>query len=543
MPEISPILAGLTVGGAAIGAIIGWFLRGSRVGREKAAIHASWKEQIGAQNKEHDRIVEQNKSLMEQISQYRTAKKEADARAKELAGSLKEALDHHEDMQKQVRELRSNLEITIKQRDRLKQDADGAAARDQSRDTAMREKDEKIFNLSRELESWQDRLPPLLEKYRQRDLEAQQLEIELQKLSAQLADGDGRRTAVEETRAEAMDDTSLAARLDASNEQYDEEAPTAPAVRDEPAGSNGRLPADDPMVDELTAIEALLDEGTVDFDLGETSIEDATDDELSADAAIEQSIVDVFAGDGTVAEVDELLDAGSAAEPADAADREREAGDDDADGGTVAESDELRVAGDAAATLGGADADREGGDEDGAGATVAEPDELRVAGDAAATLGGADADREGSDEDGAGATVVELDELRDAVDEAATGEGAGRDAAAESEDARQDVGDERADEHRHQETTASLRALSEAPSRANGHQHDDLQRIKGVGPAIEKTLNDLGIFRFDQIAGMSEVEIDRVASELRGFRSRIYREDWIGQARMLLNDKASQPSR
>jgi len=40
---------------------------------------------------------------------------------------------------------------------------------------------------------------------------------------------------------------------------------------------------------------------------------------------------------------------------------------------------------------------------------------------------------------------------------------------------------------------------------------DDLKMIKGVGPAIEKTLNEMGIFRFRQIADMSEYEIDRVA--------------------------------
>ena len=64
---------------------------------------------------------------------------------------------------------------------------------------------------------------------------------------------------------------------------------------------------------------------------------------------------------------------------------------------------------------------------------------------------------------------------------------------------------------------------------------DDLKKIKGVGPAIEKTLNELGIFRFDQIAEMSEYDIDRVARRLKGFHSRIYREDWIGQARELLD--------
>ena len=68
----------------------------------------------------------------------------------------------------------------------------------------------------------------------------------------------------------------------------------------------------------------------------------------------------------------------------------------------------------------------------------------------------------------------------------------------------------------------------------DGHDpRDDLQRIKGVGPAIEKTLNEMGIVSFRQIADMSEYDIDRVARRLKGFRTRIYREDWIGQAREL----------
>ena len=62
---------------------------------------------------------------------------------------------------------------------------------------------------------------------------------------------------------------------------------------------------------------------------------------------------------------------------------------------------------------------------------------------------------------------------------------------------------------------------------------DDLKQIKGVGPAIEKTLNDMGIFRLHQIADMTEYDIDRVAERLKGFHSRIYRENWIGQAREL----------
>ena len=71
-------------------------------------------------------------------------------------------------------------------------------------------------------------------------------------------------------------------------------------------------------------------------------------------------------------------------------------------------------------------------------------------------------------------------------------------------------------------------------------EQDNLKEIKGVGPAIEKTLNGLGIYRFNQIAEMSEYDIDRVAQQLKGFRSRIYREDWIGQARTLQYQKNNE---
>ena len=79
--------------------------------------------------------------------------------------------------------------------------------------------------------------------------------------------------------------------------------------------------------------------------------------------------------------------------------------------------------------------------------------------------------------------------------------------------------------------------IDEESADAEAEDKDDLKRIKGVGPAIEKTLNELGIYSFNQIAEMSEYEIDRVAQRLKGFRSRIYRQDWIGQARDLRYQK------
>ena len=75
-------------------------------------------------------------------------------------------------------------------------------------------------------------------------------------------------------------------------------------------------------------------------------------------------------------------------------------------------------------------------------------------------------------------------------------------------------------------------ALLDAP-RAGGA--DDLKRIGGIGPKLEQTLNELGIYHFDQIAALQGDEIDWVDSRLR-FKGRIRRDDWIGQAKALASD-------
>ena len=61
---------------------------------------------------------------------------------------------------------------------------------------------------------------------------------------------------------------------------------------------------------------------------------------------------------------------------------------------------------------------------------------------------------------------------------------------------------------------------------------DDLKRISGIGPGIEKTLHELGIFHFRQIAAFTPENVAWVNRRLR-FKGRIEREDWIGQARTL----------
>ncbi len=70
---------------------------------------------------------------------------------------------------------------------------------------------------------------------------------------------------------------------------------------------------------------------------------------------------------------------------------------------------------------------------------------------------------------------------------------------------------------------------------------DDLKQIRGVGPKLEQTLNDLGIFHYRQIAGLSDKNIAWIDSYLR-FKGRIEREDWIGQAKRLCRRPAERPA-
>ncbi|MBC2884938.1 NADH-quinone oxidoreductase subunit E [Ochrobactrum sp. CM-21-5] len=61
---------------------------------------------------------------------------------------------------------------------------------------------------------------------------------------------------------------------------------------------------------------------------------------------------------------------------------------------------------------------------------------------------------------------------------------------------------------------------------------DDLKLISGVGPKIEATLHELGIFTFRQVASWKKAEREWVDGYL-SFHGRIDREDWVKQAKAL----------
>ncbi|NNC77786.1 MAG: hypothetical protein HKN77_07465 [Woeseiaceae bacterium] len=303
MPAFSSTHVIIAVLAVIAGVVLGWIVRGRRCAREKAAVNAGWQEQLEAQRLEHSRLVDQNKGLMEQVSQFQASNSDATKRSAKLAASLKEASARRDTLQRELADARDELESIVGEREQLEHDARDLSLTDNALKSALDEKDEKIFKLSRELESWHQRLPPLIARYRERNKEAERLEGMVESLTFDLAESREKIHGLEsvlnsdETRVEALDPHTLPGRMDASNDTVSS-----------------------------TAIGA----------------------------------------------------------------------------------------------------------------------------------------------------QVGVDTLR-----------------------------------------------------------DDLKRIKGIGPAIEKTLNELGIFRLSQIAEMGEYDIDRVANKLRGFRSRIYREDWIGQARDL----------
>ena len=379
MPEITVIHIALLAVMLVAGIVVGWIARASRCAKEKSAVNVGWHEQLSAQRSEHDRLGGQNKNLMEQVSQYQASDTDAKLRAKELSDALKEAFERRDKLQRQIKDIRGDLERAVAQRDQLQTDT---RARTDGGDR-IKEKDAQIFRLSRELEGWQDRLPPLIERFQVRNEEAIQLEADLAAAREKI---NALETMIgsDQTRVEPVDPDSLTDGMDASNDSLDETS--------------------------------------------------------DANSGTQQDYMDPEPADDVFVEV-------------------------------VDESDE----------------------------SIVDSEEM-------------DSIMETFQETATNQLLGDLDDLKNELSE-----------------------DEAADE-------VAKSPEPEAIARSNGDLRDNLKQIKGVGPAIEKTLNEMGISRFNQIAEMSEYDIDRVAKRLKGFRSRIYREDWIGQARYLQSQIADERS-
>ena len=81
--------------------------------------------------------------------------------------------------------------------------------------------------------------------------------------------------------------------------------------------------------------------------------------------------------------------------------------------------------------------------------------------------------------------------------------------------------------------------LSDKPRKGGA---DDLKLISGVGPKLEQTLNELGVWHFDQVAAFTKPDIAWVDERLR-FKGRIERDDWMSQAKILAEGGETEFSR
>ena len=446
MPEINAIHITIIAVLSVVGAIVGWALCSKRAAKEKAVINESWQEQINAQRTEHDRLTEQNKSLMDQNSQYLASNNNVKSRSKKLAEAAQTANLRRDQLQLELVEIRKTLEISQSERHQLQSDMRSRAA--EALDAEA--KDERIQQLRLSLENWQGRLPPLIEKFQKKSEEVNQLDAEL---------------------AEARERIKELELLQDSNRTIIE------AVHNPEELTRGRVASNDPNdnveSDSVTRIsrdlsyEELVPPGDV--------LEPDSVSRISKDLAIEELVspeefLEPDDDNSNIAELDDEYDDNSDYDSLD------EDSDDDSDDVSDDLSDDL------------SDDDSDGLSDD-------------------------DSDYDSDDD---------WDDVLDEVLDGALDDDSDDDSGEDSGDVSGEDSDDVSDEDTDEDVAAGI-----------NDGRDNLKLIKGIGPAIEKTLHELGIFRFQQIANMSEYDIDRIAKHLKGFRSRIYREDWIGQARDL----------
>ena len=62
---------------------------------------------------------------------------------------------------------------------------------------------------------------------------------------------------------------------------------------------------------------------------------------------------------------------------------------------------------------------------------------------------------------------------------------------------------------------------------------DDLSRINGLGPKLQKLLPELGVTRFAQIAAMTDADLADLDTKLGAFAGRPAKDSWVEQAKLL----------
>ncbi len=87
---------------------------------------------------------------------------------------------------------------------------------------------------------------------------------------------------------------------------------------------------------------------------------------------------------------------------------------------------------------------------------------------------------------------------------------------------------------------AGLKAPKKGLNIAAAKVKDDLQVVKGIGPVMEKKLNDFGVYSYEQLGRLKAADVETLATTLGSFPDRIKRDEWVKQYKKLFKKKYGQ---
>ena len=223
MPDLSTAFFTITGLSLVAGVIAGWLFRSGRSKAERQAINEGWQIQMEDTRKEQARLAQQNQDLMEQVNRLKTANSDADRKTKELSGALKDVLKGREELRLETQAIRRHQEGLVCEKDRLARKLVKHRSGEARAKSALAARDSRIAKLESELRNWQERLRPLLEKFRAGQEDARRLEAELEDARERLR-GLEDMLGSDQTRVEPMAAEDVLELFEASNEQLDIDA-------------------------------------------------------------------------------------------------------------------------------------------------------------------------------------------------------------------------------------------------------------------------------------------------------------------------------
>jgi len=85
------------------------------------------------------------------------------------------------------------------------------------------------------------------------------------------------------------------------------------------------------------------------------------------------------------------------------------------------------------------------------------------------------------------------------------------------------------------------KALLMDPILQDAPEHDDLTRINGISPFLQKQLNEVGVYTFEQISSWDPSDVNIITRKIGYLPGRIEHDNWVGQAVRLAQEKANKP--